>query len=424
MLIAFSVENFRSIRDLQTLTMEPPRADEHLQAANTFELGGRRLLKSAAIFGPNASGKSNLLRALVWFRDFIRESASERQAGDPIEVVPFLLDERTEGAPSHFEIEFLLDEHEYRYGFRVDAKRVHSEWLFRRKPGAAKAAQFFTRERHEFSPLGEAFKEARGLESRTRANALFLSVCAQFNVAESVRIMDWVRRIVSISGLHDAPLLEQTAIQLKDLGKASSFLQFARKADFGITKIRSESRPSRLREVRLRDGHEIKLARSKRMLIGIVDEGFEFDLARDESQGTQKFIALAGPLLQALENGEIIVMDEFEARLHPRLTQALLDLFHGASNPRNAQLICATHDVTLLEPERFRRDQVWFCEKDDDGATRLYSLAEFDPKDVRPTTRFSKQYLLGLFGAVPRLAQLHESVAEMLAAAPDASDKR
>jgi AAA15 family ATPase/GTPase len=132
----------------------------------------------------------------------------------------------------------------------------------------------------------------------------------------------------------------------------------------------------------------------------------EFDLKKDESEGTRKFIALSGPLHHAVEDDGVLVVDEFEARLHPLLTQAIIDWFHSPLNPGRAQLIIATHDVHLMEPERIRRDQVWFTEKDDKGETQLYNLAEFDPQDVRPTTKFSRQYLLGLFGAVPRLALL------------------
>ena len=135
----------------------------------------------------------------------------------------------------------------------------------------------------------------------------------------------------------------------------------------------------------------------------------EFDLSDEESQGTQKFIALTGPITHTLEEGAILVVDELQARLHPLLTQAILALFHGPANPLNAQLICATHDVMLMDPQRLRRDQIWFCAKDERGTTDLYTLADFDPDQVRPTTKFSRQYLLGIFGAVPKLAHFEEA---------------
>ena len=135
----------------------------------------------------------------------------------------------------------------------------------------------------------------------------------------------------------------------------------------------------------------------------------DFDLKADESEGTQKFIALSGPITHTLETGSILLIDELDARLHPRLTQAIVDLFHSPVNRHNAQLICATHDVTLMEPERFRRDQIWFCDKDKNGATELFSLGSFDVNQVRPNSKFSRQYMLGLFGALPNLAHFQEA---------------
>jgi AAA15 family ATPase/GTPase len=154
---------------------------------------------------------------------------------------------------------------------------------------------------------------------------------------------------------------------------------------------------------------DIKTTHQKRDAGNNVVGEVEFDLMKNESSGTQKFIALSGPILHTLEEGSILVVDELDARLHPRLTQAILDLFHSPANRKNAQLVCATHDVNLLDPERFRRDQVWFCERDESGATDLFSLADIDSNLVRPTSKFSRQYMLGLFGAVPQLAHFQEA---------------
>ena len=416
MLIAFSVENFRSIRELQTLSLEEPRADEHLEWSNVFTVGKRRLLKTAAIYGPNASGKSNLLKAMRWFRTFALNSSREGQAGDAIDITPFLLSSATESAPSHFEAEFFWQDHEYRYGFTVTPTQVTSEWLFRKQPGI-KPATLFTREGSAIVPNPEFFKEGKGLEERTRPNALFLSVCAQLNGPEATKIIEWIRRLRSVSGLHDSQVLGFTASRLENPGHRNRLLELARQADFNITSLRSEieepaetGHPDAVTKlVRQYVRGDIKTTHNKLNEVGKVVGQVEFDLKQDESQGTQKFIALSGPITHTLEEGSILVVDEFEARLHPRLSQAIFDLFQGPANPHNAQLICATHDVTLMEPERFRRDQIWFCEKDETGASSLYSLAEFEPKDVRPSTRFSRQYMLGLFGAVPHLTHFQDA---------------
>jgi hypothetical protein len=233
----------------------------------------------------------------------------------------------------------------------------------------------------------------------------------------------WVDQFRCISGVSDDAYFGFTAERLQKPGQQEHLLALARQADFSIRSLRSELEPSE--EPPSFVGQSIKtetgtkrnsvLLASIRTIHAKVDENgmpvgeVEFDL-REESQGTQKFVALSGPISYTLQTGSILVLDELEASLHPKLTLAIVDVFHSPLNNRNAQLICATHDVTLLEPDRFRRDQVWFCEKNADGATDLYSLAEFDSNQVRPTSKFSRQYLLGLFGALPKLAHFEEAV--------------
>jgi len=422
MLISFSVQNFRSIRDLQTFSMEELRADEHLKESNTFKAGNHRLLKSAAIYGPNASGKSNLLNALGWMQHFVFNSSIRGQVGAKIPYTPFRLSTVTENAPSHFEVEFFAFGFEYRYGFEVIAEKVASEWLFRKLPDASKPARLFTREDDKIDCSTEYFKEGRGLEERTRPNALFLSVCAQFNGAEAGKVMAWFGNLVLTSGLQDQ-YMNFTTKCLTDPKQQAPLATFIRSADLNISNLRAEMEkyeesdlagvPEDLKRHILATQYKrnaIKTLHAKRDENGAVVGSVEFDLSKDESNGTQKLVALAGPVVSSLANGVVLVIDEVDARLHPLLTQALFDRFHSAENKKNAQLICASHDITLLEPERFRRDQIWFCEKDEKEATELYSLAEFDPQDVRATTKFSRQYLKGLFGAVPKLAQFGEDL--------------
>lgn len=421
MLVSFSVQNFKSIRDLQTLLMEA-RKDDHLAWSNVINEGKHRLVKSVAIYGPNASGKSSLLEAMSWFRKFVLESSREGQVGDDIDVTPFLLSTETENAPSYFEIEFLQDGYHYRYGIEVTAKEVISEWLYRKAP-KSKPARLFTREKQQIDVSATNYKEGKGLEERTRPNALFLSVCAQFNGERSGKVLDWMRRFRHISGIEESGFYAFTAERLQDPKYQILLQELAQKADFNIQSLRSEleqitvdSLPEGIsNELKKRllaqkiMRVDIKTVHNKRNAEQEVISEVEFDLQEDESSGTQKFVALSGPIMHTLEEGFVLVVDELEARLHPRLTQAILDLFHSPANRKNAQLICATHDVSLLDPERFRRDQIWFCEKDETGATDLYTLADFDSNLVRPNSSFSRQYMLGLFGAVPQLAHFQEA---------------
>jgi AAA15 family ATPase/GTPase len=423
MLIAFSVQNFKSIRDLQTLSLEA-RSDDHLAWSNVIEDGKLRLVKTAAVYGPNASGKSNLVEAMVWFRNFVIESSKDSQAGETIGVQPFLLSSETENAPSHFEVEFRWQGFDYRYGFEITSKAVESEWLYRKSP-SAKEAKLFTREGQDFDVSAAFFKEGKGLEPRTRPNALFLSVCAQFNGDEAGKVLAWMRRFRHVSGLDEMGFFAFTAERLQDPKHREKLLELAKKADFNIQSLRSvleqiteaklpPEMPAEMKKRVLGEkfmSADIKTTHQKLGADHEVIGEVEFDLTEDESSGTQKFIALSGPIMHTLEEGSILLVDELEARLHPRLTQAILDLFHSPVNRRNAQLVCATHDVTLLDPERFRRDQVWFCEKDATGATDLFTLADIDSNLVRPTSKFSRQYMLGLFGAVPQLAHFQEAAA-------------
>jgi hypothetical protein len=402
--------------------MAEPRLDHRLEWSHLIEAGNRRLLKTAAIFGPNASGKSNVLRAMIWLRQFVLSSAKEGQAGERIDTQPFRLSTAKEKAPTHFEIEFLLGKVEYRYGFEVTSEKVESEWLFRKLP-SAKPARLFTREGSRFEISSEFFKEGKGLEKRTRKNALFLSVCAQWNGPDATKIVNWMQRLRSVSGLSEAGFYVFTARRLSKAGYQDKLLGLAQKADPNICALRSEMEEvteaklpagmhPKLRKMLLEDKYmraDIKTTHEKRDAEGKIVGRVEFDLDDDESQGTQKFIALSGPITHTLEQGSILVVDELEARLHPLLTQAVVDLFHSPVNRKKAQLIFASHDVTLLDPERFRRDQIWFTEKDESGATDLYSLAEFEPSQARPDSKFSRQYLLGLFGAVPKLAHFEEA---------------
>lgn len=427
MLISFSVENFKSIRTLQTLSMEAETGDR-FEHRNVFPAGTHRLLKSAAIYGPNASGKSNVIEAMIWFRQFVLNSSKDTQTEEPISVNPFRLSTETEAAPSHFEAEFLIEGIEFRYGFTVTSTQVKSEWLFRKSAGK-KAVKLFSREAESekseiFDVSSKHFKEGKGLEVRTRKNALFLSVCAQFNVSTAEIILRWMFRFQYVSGLSDSGFFAFTAGRLMEEGYRQRLLELAKTADLNITSLETEvieidpgAAPSRVppefwKKMFDEQSRRIKTGHPKRNETGEIVEIVEFDLKADESQGTQKFIALSGPITHTLKEGHILVIDELEAKLHPLLTQAIVDLFHSPVNQRNAQLIFATHDVTLMDPDRFRRDQVWFCEKDESGATDLYCLADLDSNQVRPTTKFSRQYLQGLFGAVPKLSHFQEAAAD------------
>ncbi len=416
MLLNFSVENFLSIKERQTLSLEATK-DNLLESSHVLVSDKIRVLRSAAIYGPNASGKSNLLAALARMRFFVETSAKETQDNERTPAEPFLLNEETATAPTLFEVEFLWQNYRYRYGFLCDASKIHQEWLFRRR-GRAKEAKLFTRNEQQIDTNVEHFKEGHERKQFARPNALFLSVCAQLNGPVAAEVLAWFGRMRNISGIADNGVFFYTARQLQNPEKQKQYEDFVRRAQPNIVGLRSEiievspaAAPSQMAEGRpakKKMRAEIKTAHQIFDNNGKVSGEIEFDLKDRGSAGSIKFIAMTGPLFHVIEEGSILVIDEFEARLHPLLTRAIVEWFHNSANRSTAQLIIATHDVGLMEPEILRRDQVWFCEMNHCGATSLYSLAEFDANTVRPNTRFNKQYLLGIFGAIPKLALTRE----------------
>ena len=343
--------------------------------------------------------------------------------GERIPVVPFRLHTATESAPTHFEVVFLQNGTRYRYGFEATPEMIQAEWLFSQKD-SIRETRLFTRDASTIEPSAE-FKEGKGLEARTRPNALFLSVVSQFNGDIAGEIMQWMERFRGISGLEDANYLDFTTQRLNDVRYGPKIRDFISRADVGIADLQRldipagerikyvpEGSPNAKREDILDPSHRVfsietfhKKFDEKSHICGMV----EFNLKADESTGTQKFIAMSGPFLYTLEEGSILFVDELEARLHPLLTKSLVGLFNEAGNRKNAQLIYATQDDGLLDSARIRRDQVWFVEKDEFGASRLFSLAEFK---VRKEAKFGKEYLLGQFGAVPHLRDLRGALTD------------
>jgi uncharacterized protein len=418
MLIQFTVGNFKSFKEKATLSLEAT-TDDWLEGSNVAIMGEQRLVKSAAVFGANASGKSGFLQAMALFRDLVEKSSKDAQTGERIPVIPFRLHTDTEFAPTFFEIVFVDKEVRYRYGFEATFDRVVSEWLFSQED-SIRETRFFTREAGQIE-VSDSFKEGKGLEKRTRTNALFLSVVAQFNGEIAVGILNWMGRFRNVSTIEDADYMRYTANRLRESEYAALIHELTKKADIGIERLqRLDLQPEEaVRLIQAGTLHDVRQGLLSGDLSAFAIKTFhrkygpgqeivgpvEFDLKTDESAGTQRFVALTGPFLYTLRHGSTLFVDELEARLHPLLTKALVSLFNSPANTNNAQLIFATHDEGLLDPKRVRRDQVWFAEKDDFGASRLYSLAEFK---VRKEAKFAKEYLLGQFGAVPRVGDFEE----------------
>lgn len=424
MLLQFSVKNFRTFRDKATLSLiasnydKGTREDENIFFDQSF---GLRILKSAVIYGANASGKSKLLEAFAFMKFFVINSSKESQKGEFIDVEPFRLSDETENEPSEFEIIFLHNKTLFRYGFEVTREKIVSEWLFY-KP-KTKEVELFYRDGNSFSTHERNFTKGTTVakEGLVRDNALLISVAAQFNENTAISVLDWFKRLKSLSGLNELGHQGFTMGKTEDPKNKVKILELLKVADLGIQDIKAQkmdahSIPKELpKDVREKILREIKEENvefysdvfiiHKKYNADKVSIGNEtFSLDDNESSGTRKFFALTGPILDVLENGYTLVVDELDSKLHPNLVCKIVSLFNSKEyNKKNAQLIFNTHDTNLLSSGLFRRDQIWFTNKDKFGEATLYSLADFKSDEVRKTEPFEDNYIRGKYGAVPFL---------------------
>lgn len=405
MLIQFSVGNFLSFKEQSTLSLVASALKDIqiLSEDVIFNIGETdlALLKSATIYGANASGKSNFIKALDFFKWYVINSSKDIQAGERVNVESFRLSSSTVEEPSYFEAIFCNTEYQYRYGFETDENMVHSEWLYQKaNKKRAKEVELFYRDEDGFN-IHSKFIIGKELINKqmVRTNALLLSVAAQFNDVVAVEIVKWLNDTTIISGSNEKNIWDLAAIRLDDLKMKQRIVDFSRYADLGIENIEKVNNAITSMHTQYDDeGNEVKL--------------INFPFKKNESEGTIKYFSLAYPIIDALDNGKRLIIDEFDSKMHPLLTCRIIALFNSKeTNPKNAQLIFTTHDTNLLSASIFRRDQIWFTQKDRFGATELYSLAEYK---VRNDASFEKDYLSGKYGAIPimgdltRLFNVHE----------------
>jgi AAA15 family ATPase/GTPase len=410
MLIEFTVGNFRSFKDKQTLYLEAAGAvSEHKDQLITTDR--HKLLRSVAIYGANASGKSNLLRACASMLEMLFNPQLHSSIWE-LPVEPFLLDDLSEKSPSFFEIVFLLDGIRYRYGFEASRKRFEAEWLYEAKKEREKL--LFVRELDEIK-VHSAFEGGKGLEKRTKPNSPFLLVCDQFNVKTAMSIIKWLNgwRVINNIEYGSKRFRDLTLDLLNMPAYKSQIVNFLKRSDLSIDDI--VTRTTRIQDNDITELHGdrpvyIKTIHKKYQEDGTVSGAVELNLSDNESSGTNKLFDLAGQIFTCLNRGTILLIDEMDAKLHPLLTRAIIRLFNlPETNPNNAQLIFTTHDTNLLTYGGFRRDQVYFTEKNKVEATNLYSLAEFKEEKVgkvRKDRSFEKDYMQGRYGAIPYLQVL------------------
>jgi len=416
MLLAFRAENVRSFRDPLEFSLEATAmAEEGVPRKVPWREGGRhqlRVLPAAGIFGANASGKTNLLRVMDDMRRIVLTSFRSGARSGRIVRRPFRLDPDFEETPSRFEIDLVLNGIRYEYGFRLDNSHVIEEWARRYPHG--KAATLFLRNGDEIG-LGEKNRaKGRAVTEILRPNALFLSAAAAANHPDLLPIYEWFESNLMLC---DASTREArwayTTHLLTHEDQRKQVLAMLHAADLGITDAHTREldpemteRIQRVMQVLREDNPDVPVDVEPMVAVALSHRGIsgdvEFDTP-DESLGTLIWLGLAGPVVNALAGGEVLLADELESSLHPTLVAQLVRIFQDPrSNPNGAQLIFNSHEAGLLGSsagERvLGRDQAWFTEKLHDGSTRLYSLTDLSP---RKDEAISRRYLAGRYGATP-----------------------
>jgi predicted ATPase len=449
MIIQFRVANFRSLRDEQVLSMVASTHADTERAAGAVPGAPVTALCAAGIFGANASGKSNVLKALRFMCNAVENSHRDWLPDRGVPRTPFCLDAESQQRPSEFELDFSLGDVRYSYGFRVDGEQILAEWLHAFPH--TRRQSWFTREKSTFSFGKKLGGQNRAIAALTRKNSLFLSAAAQNNHEQLMPLYRWLVQSIQFIDLSSYAFdrnsfTGETTQALLQRGSRRAIVELLRFADLGIVDARvaerklstkdqklflelaktiSEQFPSadlQLVQPEILSGvvHNVVLDHRLPGTSGGQEIRFEY-----ESEGTKVWFGLLGPLLRKLRSGSVLLLDEIDRSLHPHLVSALVHVFQSPrTNPKRAQIIFNTHDTSLIgtlhkglssdneQSTVLARDQIWFTEKATDGSTNLYPLTDFKP---RKHESLERGYLQGRYGAIPVLdesvlAELFEDV--------------
>lgn len=413
MLIKFLFENFLSFKKTAIIDLEAVSIRELPE--NTYSVTTTsipfKILKSAAIYGANASGKSNILKAFLFFRNFLLLQTSRLQN---VKLAPYKLDPEYETKPSLFEVTILIENTKYRYGFALSEKMILSEWLYATEK--RKEEIVFKRDGQEFQIDKRLKQESDGaiqmLTKIIKPDVLFLSHLGNFKSATAQSILDWVQKSILILDSNSQQLLNYTATLLETTFYKRRITDIVHASDLGFSSVEPEVKEmasktgydagfiaalfeADLKEYRIRTRHS---KHSHQKLSGYTF----FDLRENESLGSQKFVMLLGPLLKVLKDGGIIWIDELDSRIHTNLLLAILRFFNSAlNNPIGAQLIYTAHNTAILEKD-LRRDQMIFVKRTQHDGSVLTTLHNWDNK-IRSDASFDKDYLKGKYSAVPKI---------------------
>lgn len=389
MLVQFSMKNVLSFKEEAVLDMTAVSAyKEHVEnLVDISDKNNDRLVRAAAIYGANASGKSNIFLGMAAFQRIVVESMNNIQ-DDKTAIekyyIPYLFDDVK--LNSEFQVIKIIGDYEYRYGFEYNDKCVAEEWLYRKNLNTNRTIPIFERDGDnvEFGASVKKYCEAYG--NQIQPETLVLSFMNKLKLRTDVFVdvyLSITNDVVASQGFsEDRKLLQVILPSIIDHGK-SELLDFLSAIDVGIKDIKYDNNENHIRFITYHEGKN----------------GNKYQLGLDgESSGTIKSIILFIHAKMAINGERLLFIDELNDMLHPLLQKKFVDLFYSSNT--KAQLVYTTHDTTLLDKHFFRRDQIWFADKDEYGCSQLYALSDFK---VRSDASFEKDYLAGVYGAIPVL---------------------
>ncbi len=413
MLLEFRIKNFRSFRDEAVLRMTAS-SDTSMQATHTRETGlekAKRVVNAVAIFGANASGKTNVVRALQ-FMQLMVATSNQVQPDQESNLSPFALRPEAASYPTLLEMTFLIDGVRYQYGFEFTRRAIIEEWL--QVYETAKPQVWFHRKRDEktgkyrYTYSDYFLGQKKVWEGATRKEVLFLTTAVNLNNEQLRPLYQKFVDDMAVSLQGGAIGTDFTASYVQDSGSQRRVVSLLSAADTGVSSLAFDKRRGQQLQVNLASGlHETSEVEFNMPQLGHLANGVTYPLDfQDESSGTQIIFSLAGPVLDILQRGRLLVVDELDRSLHPLLVQQLVAMFNDPQQNRHgAQLIFTTHDVSLLDSKHLRRDQIWFAEKDQGQASHFFPLLDFSP---RKGEALEKGYLGGRYGGIPILEPLQD----------------
>lgn len=399
MLLSFKTKNFLSYKDETQILMTSVKSFKELKKENVFKQREFEILKTTAIYGSNGGGKSNFIKAMGCMKTIIHNSFAEslkKEEDRGKTDFYFKLNDSSEKSPTEFEVVFLKNDILYRYGFQIKGFNIVREWLYNKKEVET---LLFNREGNKYNINNSSFSEGKKYFENVNDNVLFLSYLAQNNTKIASEIFDWFKNLNTVSALANKSYQDVTKMLLRESETFRVWLSYAVKF-LGISNVEIDSEDRVITYHNKYDQNDFLI------------DSVPFELDLNESEGTKKLIYILGAIYDTLKNGKVLFIDELDSKLHPNLTKKLISFFHSF-NKNKAQFIFTLHDSNLLDKNLFRRDQIWFVDKNKFGSSEMYSMSEFDASVVRNTSDYRKKYLELTFGAAKSL-ELDNKLIELM----------